>query len=506
MVTCPPNIKPGQKIRFQLPIQLSQQQLETIKVSYDKDGWMRCLGQDMKFHWVYNHSSLEDKNKEKHKIPFELDQTAYVRELYPIPGERVDIRFIDATEYGIETNVKGTNVSYSELSKVAAQPFQQKVEWLKQQFSAIRVPWEEGHMRIKIRRSNIVQDSVDALESIDAIDVRKVFRFEFIGEPGLDAGGVAREWFEIVSEQLFNPDCGLFLYSAVNQMCMQINPNSGITNENHLRYFHMVGRLLGKALMDNQIVPVHLVRPLYKHIMAWPISLRDLEYIDEQVYRNLLGLLDFDDVSMFDLEFVVTEDQMGHAETVELIPGGAQKSVTNKNLDEYLKAQLQYRLMLKTKSQLLEILKGFYDVVPEPLLAVFDFQELELLLHGLPNINMDDWMANTEYTGDFANQPNHKVVVWFWEVVREFEQENKAKLLQFTTGTSGVPAQGFSCLQGIDGNIRRFTVHGDKNLQVFPRAHTCFNRIDMPMYKTKQELQKFLNLAICMEATGFDIE
>jgi hypothetical protein len=44
MVTCPPNVRPGQKIRFQLPIQLSQQQLETFKVSYDKDGWMRCLG------------------------------------------------------------------------------------------------------------------------------------------------------------------------------------------------------------------------------------------------------------------------------------------------------------------------------------------------------------------------------------------------------------------------------------------------------------------------------
>ena len=52
---------------------------------------------------------------------------------------------------------------------------------------------------------------------------------------------------------------------------------------------------------------------------------------------------------------------------------------------------------------------GFYDVVPEPLLAVFDFQEVELLFHGLPNIDMDDWMRNTEYTGEFSGQANHKV-------------------------------------------------------------------------------------------------
>ena len=79
---------------------------------------------------------------------------------------------------------------------------------------------------------------MEAFESIEIADMKKVFRFEFIGEPALDAGGVAREFFSIICEQLFNPDCGLFLYSSVNQMCMQINPNSGIANEFHLRYIH----------------------------------------------------------------------------------------------------------------------------------------------------------------------------------------------------------------------------------------------------------------------------
>ena len=56
----------------------------------------------------------------------------------------------------------------------------------------------------------------------------------------LYTGGIAREFYGILCEQIFNPDCGLFLSSSVNQMCMQINPNSGIANEYHLRYFHMV--------------------------------------------------------------------------------------------------------------------------------------------------------------------------------------------------------------------------------------------------------------------------
>jgi E3 ubiquitin-protein ligase NEDD4 len=285
-----------------------------------------------------------------------------------------------------------------------------------------------------------------------------------------------------------------------------MNPNSGIANEFHLRYFHMAGRVLGKALMDGQITPVHLIQPLYKHLMGWPVTLRDLEHVDDQVYRNLWSLLDLDDVGMLYLEFVVTEDHLGVAETVELVPGGADMTVDNKNLPEYLIAQLHYRLMNRTRPQLTEFVKGFYDVVPEPLLSVFDFQQVELLLHGLPNIDMDDWIRNTEYTGEFQGSSSHKVAQWFWEIVRGYEQEQRAKLLQFVTGTAGVPVQGFGFLQGNDGNIRKFTLHGDKNVKVFPRAHTCFNRIDMPIYKSKAEMNKFLTMAISMESTGFDIE
>lgn len=507
MVTCPPNVRPGQKIRFQLPIQLSQQQLEAIRVNYDKDGWMRCLGQDLKFHWVYNFSEAGKDKDKLNKAGFDFESRAFVREMtYDENGNNPKIKYIPATDYALETSVKGTTVNYSELNSVAAMPFQAKVEWIKNQFSQLRVPWEEGHIKIKVRRSSVLQDAMDAIESIDVADMRKTFRFEFLGEPALDAGGVAREFFDCICQQIFNPDIGLFLYSSVNQMCMQVNHNSGIANDYHLKYFHMAGRVLGKALMDNQITPVHLVQPLYKHLMGWPVTIRDLEHIDVEIHRNLIELLDMDDVSCLFLEFVVTEEKFGVAETVELIPGGGDITVDSKNLPEYLDCQCKYRTLGRFNEQLCELLRGFYDVVPEPLLSVFDFQELELLLHGLPNIDMDDWIRNTEYTGEFLNNPNHKVVTWFWEVVRTFEQEQKAKLLQFVTGTSGVPIQGFGYLQGNDGNVRKFTLHGDKNVKVFPRAHTCFNRIDMPIYKTKAEIQKYLTMAISMESTGFGIE
>jgi hypothetical protein len=513
MVSCPPNVRPGQKIRFQLPMQLSQQQLDTIKVDYDgKDGWMRCLGEDLRFHWVYNAPDMAPGiTKTIGQGSVDINKYAYVRQLeLPPPGAPAtqlgDLKFIEASSYAMSTTVPGTGVNYVDISSTARMTFQQKSEWLKNQFTAIRVPWEEGHIKLKVRRSSLLQDSMEGMESIQASDMRKMFRFDFIGEPGLDAGGVAREWYNLVAEQLFNPDCGLFHYSSVNQMCMQINPNSGIANEYHLKYFHFAGRVLGKALMDGHITPVHLVAPLYKHLMGFPIVMKDLEHIDDQIYRNLVELLDLDDVSMLYLDFTVTQDVLGMTENVALVEGGEDITVTNDNLHQYLQEQLKYRLLGRIREQLREFLKGFYDVVPEPLLAVFDFKELELLLHGLPNIKMEDWIMYTEYSGEFANNKDHKVVKWFWEIVGEYSQENKAKLLQFSTGTCGVPAQGFAFLQGNDGNIRKFTLHGDKNVKVFPRSHTCFNRIDMPIYASRADMKKYLTMAITFESTGFEIE
>ena len=70
-------------------------------------------------------------------------------------------------------------------------------------------------------------DSVDAVMSLSRKDLRKLWRFEFIGEMGIDAGGLAREWFEIVCSEIFDPDMGLWMSSVTNQMSMTINPASG---------------------------------------------------------------------------------------------------------------------------------------------------------------------------------------------------------------------------------------------------------------------------------------
>ncbi|CAN0398052.1 unnamed protein product, partial [Ectocarpus fasciculatus] len=188
------------------------------------------------------------------------------------------------------------------------------------------------------------------------------------------------------------------------------------------------------------------------------------------------------------LDFTVTEDRLGSMEVVDLKEGGAEIDVTNDNIGEYVELVLKHRLLMRMRDQLTAFLVGFYDVIPEALLSVFDFQELELLMCGLPHIDLADWQRNTDYTGDFERKAgNHKVRLNFAVVAGITVHLRKS---------------------GNDGNIRRFTINGlpDLDSGLFPKSHTCFNRIDLPMYSNKKELEEYLTMAINMECTGFGIE
>jgi len=522
LVTCPTNVAPGQKIRFQLPV---QQVIGNIQLSYENEsgGWCRTIRvKDLKFQWVRVQSKKQEQegfldDMEK----FDFSKAAYVRKLSYLEGNDARMRtakvdFVPANEAVVDSRLVHANktlLSYADIANIQGKGLEEKVAWFQNICKQLMTNWESGHVKLVVRRHSLLQDSVDAVMSLGRDDMRKHWRVEFLGEPAIDAGGVTREWFQLVSEQLFDPDFGLWLSSVNNQMCMTINPASDIScPDDHLIYFRFLGRIMGRALFDRQLIKGHMVRHFYKHLLGWPITFEDLDAQDEEYYNSLKKFTTMEDLSIMCLDFTITEETMGVRRDVELIPGGNMKEVTAENLPQYLEANLRYRMLDRVKPQIRELMLGFFDIIPEPALTVFDPNELELSLCGLPTIDMDDWEFNTIYSGLYENsnkgKQRHKCVQWFWEVVRDdFDQEMKARLLQFVTGTSGVPTRGFSVLQGNDGNIKKFAIHGvNRTSYAFPRSHTCFNRIDLPNYSTKKELYEKLKAAITMSSVGFDME
>lgn len=549
LVTCPPNVVSGQKIRFQLPVAPSKPSKMNCKLCYKDDsgtsGWERTIRvTDMKFQWIRVVEKQADDDDTTKKLTdfsrgessgvrtvedmetFDFSKAAYVRKIQYLEGNDARMRtgsvtLVPAQEAIVNSklidhNYHGTNQSktlftYNEIAEVQCKSLDEKVEWFnKNVCEELYTPWEKGHVKIVVRRQTLLEDTVQAVMALSRDDMRKRWRIEFSGEPGIEAGGLTREWFQLVTEQIFDPDRGLWLSSVNNQMSMGINPASHILcPDDYLKFFRVLGRVMGRALFDRQLIKGHMVRHLYKHLLGWPITFDDLEAQDEEYYTSLKKFSTMKDPSVMCLDFTVTEETLGERKDIKLVPNGDMKDVTSENISEYLEANLKYRMLNQVKPQTTELMLGFFDIIPEAALTVFDPNELELILCGLPTIDMNDWMNNIKYSGYYESKgKRHEVVKWFWEVVKnDFDQEMKARLLQFVTGTSGVPPRGFSVLQGNDGNIKKFCVHGVSSDQyVYPRAHTCFNRIDLPNYSSKRELRERLGQAVSMTYVGFDIE
>jgi len=140
-------------------------------------------------------------------------------------------------------------------------------------------------------------------------------------------------------------------------------------------------------------------------------------------------------------------------------------------------------------------------VVPLEWLQYFDERELELMLCGMQEIDVQDWQRNTIYRHYTRNS---KQVQWFWQFVKESDNERRARLLQFVTGTCRIPVGGFAELMGSNGP-QRFCIEKVGKETWLPRSHTCFNRLDLPPYKTYEQFVEKLTFAI-EETEGFGQE
>uniref|UniRef100_A0AAX7TF11 E3 ubiquitin-protein ligase n=1 Tax=Astatotilapia calliptera TaxID=8154 RepID=A0AAX7TF11_ASTCA len=357
-----------------------------------------------------------------------------------------------------------------------------------------------NRFEMKLKRNAVLEDSYRRILSVKRPDLLKARLWvEFDGEKGLDYGGVAREWFFLMSKEMFNPYYGLFEYSATDNYTLQINPNSGLCNEDHLTYFKFIGRVAGMAVFHGKLLDAFFIRPFYKMMLGKPITLQDMESVDGEYFNSLKWILEHDPTDL-DMRFTIDEELFGQTHQHDLKPDGSEIVVTNENKDEYIHLVIQWRFVNRIQKQMTAFKEGFFELVPQDLIKIFDENELELLMCGLGDVDVNDWRANTKYKNGYCS--NHMVILWFWKAVLLMDAEKRIRLLQFVTGTSRVPMNGFAELYGSNGP-QLFTIELWGTREKLPRAHTCFNRLDLPPYESFEELREKLNIAI-ENAQGFD--
>ena len=251
---------------------------------------------------------------------------------------------------------------------------------------------------------------------------------------------MAREWFYLLSKEMFNPYYGLFEYSATDNYTLQINPKFSESNKDNLLYFRFIGRIVGMAVFHQRLINGFFIRPFYSMMLGKKIQLADMEYVDAEYYNSLVWIRN-NDPECLELTFQVDTEMLGKCVSCELIPGGKNIRVTEENKLDYIESIINWRFVEQVQEQMSSFLKGFEDVVPLSYIKLFDEVELELLISGVGSIDVKDWKDNTEYSGYTAAD---NVILWFWKLVLSWGDEMRSRLLQFTTGTSRVPFNGFA--------------------------------------------------------------
>lgn len=280
-----------------------------------------------------------------------------------------------------------------------------------------------GRLNIRVNRNNIFQGAYQELNYRSAAELKNKIKVQFEGEAGIDASGLTREFYTELSRAMFNPDYSLFNLTS-NGVSYYANSQSYI-NPDHTNFFKFVGRMVGKAIFDGQLLECFFARSLYKMMIGEELFFEDLSDMDHDCYRNLKWYFD-NDVTDLSQYFAITRDYFGRYEEIALKEGGSNIAVNNENKAEYIELFTFHKMYLNVKEQIDAFLGGFHEIVSRDLISIFNAKELELLISGLPNFDVADLKANTQVRGYSMDSPQ---IVWLFEILEASDKHEQALFL-----------------------------------------------------------------------------
>jgi hypothetical protein len=365
--------------------------------------------------------------------------------------------------------------------------------------ATLRVPSRVVH-KLHVERAHVLGGAIQWFGAMNGLHIRsgeiEVF---FLGEEGSDAGGLRREWFYLVGREIVND--GIMIETEPHSG--RLLPNS--IGENNMEF---VGKFIAKAIRDGQRVPIRFAKVIYRYILEGLDNVEfDLDMYTEQSPdhgRSLRWILDNNESSegweeaTRDLSFSVDIVELGVHRVHDLIVGGSHIRVSQENKEEYVQRVIEFKMRDAFRPQIESFLAGFFAVLPhDDVMNLFTPEELEMIIAGRPELDVADLREHTTYISySDTDQP----IVWFWEVVENFDQDQLALLLQFSSGTPLAPVGGFASLPF---KIARVGLHENPANNPLPSAHTCLNQLDLPAYTSKDELKDKLLRSISLGSEGF---
>ena len=338
-------------------------------------------------------------------------------------------------------------------------------------------------LMINVHRNNLIEDTLNEV-SKPGIKLQNPIKVRFIGEQGVDEGGVRKEFFLLFIRQIFDPDYGMFNYNKKTRLYWF----NHYTFEPKIKY-ELIGIIFGLAIYNNIILDVKFPLTVYKKLLGIKPTLEDMKECDPELYNNFTFLINSKDKNLkeeLDTNFIVVDDKFGEKLDIPLKPNGENIMVDNENKDEYVELYLDWYFNKSIKEGFNSFEKGFYKVFNRDLCKILSPEELELIICGTQFLDFNELkkVCNyEEYTKD------SETIKYFWEILLEFNEEEKKKFLSFVTGCDRAPIDGL-------GSLSITISNGGTDLNQLPSAHTCFNNLILPDYRNKEVIKKKIHIAI----------
>eukprot|EP00931_Biecheleriopsis_adriatica_P036441 TRINITY_DN20995_c0_g1_i4.p1 TRINITY_DN20995_c0_g1~~TRINITY_DN20995_c0_g1_i4.p1 ORF type:complete len:4051 (+),score=916.23 TRINITY_DN20995_c0_g1_i4:977-12154(+) len=331
------------------------------------------------------------------------------------------------------------------------------------------------------------------------------FCVAYVGEDGIDQGGLYRDFFDAVGSELMSeylpilvPSANQLTNSGEDRDCWVLNPDLQVEAEspgaNMLRF---LGRLMGTCLLRGDILPLHLSEATWKGLADEDLGIEDLEAFDVSAARAVEMLRDLAaagidrdsfDSSLGDMRFTYEDSAQRQ---LPLLPGGETRAVTFDDAPYYAELLLRHRLN-ESKAQMAILKAGLLDVVEAKSIAFWSWDTFEKRVVGVADIDVAVLKRHTTYEGfDSEEAEEAEVVVRFWNVLEKFEQKDLQCFIRFVWGRSRLPPEG----SGQWGNGFKIA-HSGADTNSLPLAHTCFFQLDLPEYPTEEMMKDKLGFAI----------
>ncbi|CRG84005.1 putative E3 ubiquitin-protein ligase TOM1 [Talaromyces islandicus] len=403
---------------------------------------------------------------------------------------------------------------------------------------------------VSVRRNHVLVDAFNQIWRRERRELMRPLKVKMgmdLGEEGVDLGGVQQEFMTLVFSEALDIDHGMFTVDSRNHMAW-FQPCSF----ERLEHFEMVGILMSLAIYNGLTLPVTFPTAFYRKLLGlkikridhirdgWPDLAKGLD--------SLLTWTDGDVGDVFMRSYEFSFEAFGTVKTVDMgrvgrdadwpIPSALNReraqsnssesettsspqdrspdgddsqplkantdagsrdisstdlaseepeTVTNENRDQYVKDYLFWLTDKSIRPQYEAFARGFFTCLDRSSLSIFTPESLRTLVEGIQEIDMDELQRCATYDGGW--DASHSLIVAFWDIVKLYSREQKARLLEFVTASDRIPVSGISSINFV---IQR-NGSGDDRL---PTSYTCYGRLLLPEYTSAQALAKNLDMAL----------